>query len=451
MGRIPLVVLIAAVIGLIRPLHAQLVRGQVIDSVTGTPVPGSVVILTASSGADADRTVSDARGFYLLRAPAPGRYRLIVQREGYRRSAFPPFALPAEGIVSFVLLIASVDAMSDLLDQPILDLAAGLCPDAVAEGLPVIVGRVTDAVDGEPVTGARIHLSVPINDTPTGDSAGEPPVLTDGRGRYAVCGAPTMTRISLHAVDSSGISSFEAVMFGTGGVFAGGVFRPMPQLLWRQDLELFSPDQRETTLTGSVSDTSGNPLAGATVEIVGTPYQTRTNASGRFEFAGLTRGDVRVQARQIGYAPAEFDLTLQPGEAARVPDEMLALSVFPVRLRDIIVTGEGGGWGPRIEAFLLRRETRKRGRFAVPRDWATMRDPTIPKILERIRAFRFQRSGCEGYWTFVDGVYVPPFAAVDAIADLRRIVGIETYADALDAPPRYRRQLCGGVLLIWTR
>ena len=155
------------------------------------------------------------------------------------------------------------------------------CATDVAAGLPVIVGMVTDALTGEPVAGAQVHLSVPATRGEAADSGriGDESriVETDDEGSYWVCAAPPMSRISLHAIHGRRISSFESLLFGTGGAFNRDTYHPLTRPIWRQDLELFPVERQNSTLTGSVTDTLGQALVGATVEIVGTPYDTRTD------------------------------------------------------------------------------------------------------------------------------------------------------------------------------
>jgi carboxypeptidase family protein/TonB-dependent receptor-like protein len=98
--------LVAVHLVMATPLHAQMVRGQVVDSVTGVPVGGGSVILLAASTGEAARTVTDPEGLFLLHAGAPGQYRLRVEAAGYRVSEFPPFDLAADPVRSYVLLVA---------------------------------------------------------------------------------------------------------------------------------------------------------------------------------------------------------------------------------------------------------------------------------------------------------------------------------------------------------
>jgi hypothetical protein len=78
------------------PARAQIVRGTVVDSASGRPVPGSTVQVTDSSGSRVGAILTDADGRFAFRAPRAGRYALRVQRIGYRTSATTPFTV-AEG------------------------------------------------------------------------------------------------------------------------------------------------------------------------------------------------------------------------------------------------------------------------------------------------------------------------------------------------------------------
>ncbi len=68
------------------PAQAQVLRGQVMDTVTGQPVGAGFVVLLDENGAEVLRLLSGPNGRFSLRAPRPGRYRLRSERIGYRVS-----------------------------------------------------------------------------------------------------------------------------------------------------------------------------------------------------------------------------------------------------------------------------------------------------------------------------------------------------------------------------
>ena len=93
-------------------LSAQIVRGQVVDSVLGTPVPAVAVVLVYQAGGEVARTVTDEAGLFLLRAPGAGQYHLRAHGDGHRLSDFPPFDLAADGMLAYRLLVPSVNPPS---------------------------------------------------------------------------------------------------------------------------------------------------------------------------------------------------------------------------------------------------------------------------------------------------------------------------------------------------
>jgi len=64
-------------------------------------------------------------------------------------------------------------------------------------------------------------------------------------------------------------------------------------------------------LTGQViAGETRAPIAGATVQMMGTRLTTTTDSAGRFALTGLPPGVVMVEVRAIGYASGNWRLTL---------------------------------------------------------------------------------------------------------------------------------------------
>lgn len=62
------------------------IAGHVVDSGTGTPVPGATVVLLSSSGDRISATTSSQGGVYRVRVPAPGIYQIYAEVGGFSRS-----------------------------------------------------------------------------------------------------------------------------------------------------------------------------------------------------------------------------------------------------------------------------------------------------------------------------------------------------------------------------
>jgi len=92
------------------------------------------------------------------------------------------------------------------------------------------------------------------------------------------------------------------------------------------------------TVTGTVVDAStGQPLEGARVSVRGTALNTTTGASGQFTLGGVPQSGVTVTVRRIGSNPAE--IVLAPDQN----DVRITLTRDPLRLSDVVVTGQATG------------------------------------------------------------------------------------------------------------
>lgn len=83
MDMAPRFVLLLLLLVPIPPLHAQGIRGRLLQAGSNTPIVGALVVLQDSAGKRAAQTVSGGEGRYSIRAPAAGRYLLRVLRIGY--------------------------------------------------------------------------------------------------------------------------------------------------------------------------------------------------------------------------------------------------------------------------------------------------------------------------------------------------------------------------------
>jgi hypothetical protein len=86
---------------------AQSAAGQVVDA-SGAPIAGALVLLVDSAGAERGRVLTYESGRWLLRAPAPGRYRLRVLRIGFRKWESPPFRLDGDAVAQIPTEVPSV-------------------------------------------------------------------------------------------------------------------------------------------------------------------------------------------------------------------------------------------------------------------------------------------------------------------------------------------------------
>ena len=137
-------------------------------------------------------------------------------------------------------------------------------------GTGTLTGTITHGVTGAPITGARVEAAGAVTRTSITNSAGAY-TLTLPIGSYEVTGG----RFGFLAQTASGVAVGDA-----GTTQQDFTLQPAPA----------------HSLSGHVRD-DGQPTAGATVTIVGTPIPpTVTDANGLYSFTGVPEGDYDVRA-----------------------------------------------------------------------------------------------------------------------------------------------------------
>jgi len=92
-------------------LHAQAVRGVLVERGSGRPVRGGFVVLLDDSNAEVVRALTDDAGRFLIRAPQAGQYRLQSKRIGFRLFVSEPLTLEADQTVAYRAQVEAVPAM----------------------------------------------------------------------------------------------------------------------------------------------------------------------------------------------------------------------------------------------------------------------------------------------------------------------------------------------------
>src|ERR1051326_7110548 len=70
----------------------------------------------------------------------------------------------------------------------------------------------------------------------------------------------------------------------------------------------------QAVLTGTIrEDSTGTPISGAEIFIVGESQSTRSGPDGRYAFSGLPTGLRVVRARRVGFKPLSAAIRLQGG------------------------------------------------------------------------------------------------------------------------------------------
>ena len=152
-----------------------------------------------------------------------------------------------------------------------------------------LAGTVTNARNGSPIGGAVVHLTGPV----THD------VITTAAGGYSVTLPVGAYRLAVSAFGHDGRAASATVTEGETTT---------------RDVALFP--QPAHRVRGFVRDADGNPLAGATVTITGTPIPTATtDRDGEYSFAAVPHGTYQVSAvADTCLLPQTRPLTVNGGE-----------------------------------------------------------------------------------------------------------------------------------------
>ncbi len=87
---------------------AQVIRGQVVDSVLGRPVTNGFVVLLSESGSDLVRSLTDDQGRFVIQLITPGTYRIRSERIGYRAKQTMLLRVRARESIDVALRVVSI-------------------------------------------------------------------------------------------------------------------------------------------------------------------------------------------------------------------------------------------------------------------------------------------------------------------------------------------------------
>ena len=317
---------IAARARALSPLSAQeialppaAIEGEVRDP-GGQPIAGAVVVLSRetrdrlSGTLPAGLAVSDWDGRFEFEDTRPGQHVVSASARGFAAALTPSFELKARQRRQVSLTL-----------QP---------------GGQVLQGRVLDE-GGGPIPGARVTARITLS----GGALLPGPAkllqaLADGEGRYELALSPREYTVRAEA---SGYAAFETTVAVTRAI--------------RQDLRLH-PAAR---LSGRIVErATGQPVAGADVQVVPTDFRedgnaraTRADGDGRFAFDDLSAGQYRIDARQGALVGAGTVIDL----IATTTVDGVEVALDPA----VVVTGrliaEGGRTVPGVEVAIGSRTT----------------------------------------------------------------------------------------------
>ena len=297
------------------PARTASISGVVYDSLAMRPLADAVVQLAqvpAGGRLGTMRTTrSDSGGQYRFDAVATGTYLL-----GFQHVAVD--SLGMRGSVTRVDLRTPTPLRVGLAIPSPSTIIAGVCGRAsLADSIALLVGSVRDARTDASLAGSYVSLRWGEmylsrqglrRDTPILD------LFANDEGWFAACvpGATPILSRATHDDDASGdveiavpvlailrrdlyVGYVEATIVGDDSTRRAGAPNAGERIVTRG----------RGTVRGLVRGTDGRPLAAARVALLSGASETRTDPQGRFVLTGVPQGTQTVEARALGYLPAQ--------------------------------------------------------------------------------------------------------------------------------------------------
>ncbi len=208
------------------------------------------------------------------------------------------------------------------------------------------------------------------------------------------------------------------------------------------------PDTTRAVIQGSVRDSLGIAIDGASVLVRPGGLIFRTDSAGRFVARGIPVGNLSLTVRRLGLSPLESQVTVHPGTTVTVD---LVMRRLPQVLAQVEINAAQNRQCPRfsLDGILCRREVGK-GQF-MNREEIVATGAIFPQhVLRDLPGFRVNLNGdprriesiagwrCMEF--LVDG---RPPSRIDPVPRVRDMFAVEVYQPD-EAPPEYRQWVWRG-------
>lgn len=410
------------------------IRGTLIDSLrVGGPVVAAEVVLIGAS----KKAVTRRGGAFEFADLPEGDYTVA-----YWAPWLDSLGLPA---IQRQVTVRGSRAQSVVLATPSnATIQRAVCGDVLAEGQGLLIGEIRDG-DGAPAEGTGIFAQwmetvVAGREVAQGTMAAAD--TASAAGSYVLCGVPMESEFTLRALGDK--------------VASGELLVRTSSAIERRDVVVGGRGVT-TEVLGRVVNSTGAPIAGAAVLIVGDSTQSvRTDSAGRFVMLEMPRRSSQLIVRALGYTPL-----LRPLDPLdeRVDLEEIRLEAGARELATVTVTGE-----PMTAAqaqFETRRERASGGVFV---DEAALKQigivsaqsiaTTNPRVTvqqtPRGPTLRMRRGSefCRPRF-FIDGNDFRDIQVDEENSFLRVAKRVEMYT-ANNAPPQFNDFAGCGSIVIWT-
>jgi protocatechuate 3,4-dioxygenase beta subunit len=416
------------------------VRGVVFDSLRRQPIRNAFVSMAGSEQV----TTTDSRGRFQFDSVPPGVHRVTAQHpvlDSIGLSGLSARATVTDGRDEVSLAVPSFSTLWGV--------ACG--GGRVPKDSGIVYGTIRDANGGAPVANVKVELSwsdlLLDKKRHVVQRRWRVETRSNAVGGYAVCGVAPELGMQVHA----GADSSES------GVID---LPPLATRVQRRDLLVGSAaaadSSRRGTITGLVTDQSGQPVADARILMDQLPA-IRSDPDGRFTLHDVPTGTRQVEIFAIGTSPLLEIVDVVPGAPATI-----AARLQRVRTLERVRTEAERG----ARVFAAEFNERRRQGFGYVRDSTEIvKYDQFVNVLRDVPSMNVQYRGSVLSISVPDGKgrSCAPDVLIDGaragfgnLIDLspKEVGGVEVYPRAAHIPPRFVApgiQPECGMILVWTK
>lgn len=328
-------------------------QGTITASGTGSPIPNATITVTDAIGVRVVQASGNADGTYLISNLTPGYYRVSIAADGFQAADFPVTLAIGETRTQNAALTANPGTVAGVITNAQTRAhLAGVLVEALDNRNSILSTAIT-AADGSytlsslaPATNDRLRISagtfvtqvigfsIASGQTKTINAALSPVagaltgIITDSATGLPIAGASirvfTSEGITLqtgstgadgsYTIPSLQPGSYSVVVMEEG--YAGRTIGAMINAGAVTTLNV-ALQQLAGAISGTVTDTDGNPIADAIVRIFSNNIivvRVATREDGTYDIGNLAPGSYYVTVRAEGFGGLSFSAAVNPGE-----------------------------------------------------------------------------------------------------------------------------------------
>jgi hypothetical protein len=283
------------------------VRGTVYDSVAGRALAGAEVQLASQNNDQpfSGSARTDSSGAWVIRRVPPGRYLL-----GFQHRALDTLALTSP--VRAVTLVAGRSERADLAVPSGRTIIRAVCGPTATDSSAAVIGILRDARTGLAMDSGFALASWDLITIERGRGMRRSRVaaqsMVNEGGWFTLCRIP---------------SGLDVVLSGFSGSDSSGsrLITLHPGQLARRDIALGGT----ALIRGVMLAEGGAPIRNGRVNIGGREQIVQTDTTGHFVIGEVRAGTQTLEARAIGYGPAQMAIDLRAGQDTSVVVTLLTL------------------------------------------------------------------------------------------------------------------------------